>query len=78
VARTASKGHGKVGNAVVGERHGKKRVQWATGEVAVRGTRREVVRARRLQRSKGIDSTGTVLSQVELCFICPQFSFFFC
>jgi hypothetical protein len=36
----------QVGAMAGGERHGKKRVQWARGEVAARGTeRREVVRA---------------------------------
>ena len=62
MVRAASKGHGKVGNAV-GEKHGEKRVQRATGEVVVGGTRREVVRA----RLQGAQRKSTVLSQVELC-----------
>ena len=41
MVRAARKGHSKVANAV-GERHSKKHVQWARGEVAITGTEAEV------------------------------------
>jgi hypothetical protein len=40
VAHAASKGHGKVANAV-GEMHSEKHMQWARGEVAMTGTEAE-------------------------------------
>ncbi len=41
MVHAASKGHGKVANAV-GERHGEKHMQWARGKVAAMGTEAEV------------------------------------
>ena len=61
MVHAASKGHGKVANAV-GERHGEKHMQWARGKVVIRGTGAE---ARGMQGGVCVAAREVVLGDRE-------------